>query len=188
MDNKKEDLRIVKTKASLYRGLMALMKEKPFEQIKVSEICSSSYVNRSTFYDHFNDKFELLQSLLLDLSSELTNTMVITNPTNNPQEYFKEMLTILLNHVSENLEIYSAVAKINGNSIAIDMIRDTIVNLTIKDIEKNNINNTDLPTRTFVLFYTSGFISVIADSVKDPKTFDPDKILKTLLMFIPDNK
>ena len=68
------------------------------------------------------------------------------------------------------------------------MTMDTIVNLTIKDIEKNNINNTDLPTRTFVLFYTSGFISVIADSVKDPKTFDPDKILKTLLMFIPDNK
>ena len=31
---KKEDLRILKTKASLYRGLMSLMKTKPFENIK----------------------------------------------------------------------------------------------------------------------------------------------------------
>ena len=186
MDNKKEDLRIVKTKASLYRGLTTLMKEKPFEQIKVSEICAASFVNRSTFYDHFNDKFELLQSLLLDLSSELNNSLTITNPKDNPEEYYKEILTILLKHITENLDIYSAVAKINGNSIASDMIMDTIISLTTSDIEKYDTNKSDIPAKTFVLFYTAGFISVIRDALKEPKTFDPDMLLKTLFMFFPE--
>ena len=46
---KKEDLRVVKTKANLYRGLMELMKDQTFEEIKVSDICNKSMINRSTF-------------------------------------------------------------------------------------------------------------------------------------------
>ena len=48
-----------KTKANLYKGLIELMQEKEFEDIKVIDICKKSLINRSTFYDHFNDKFEL---------------------------------------------------------------------------------------------------------------------------------
>ena len=38
---KKEDLRIRKTKANLYRSLLQLMEEKPFEEIKVIDICKT---------------------------------------------------------------------------------------------------------------------------------------------------
>ena len=53
---KKIDLRIIKTKKNLYEGLLTLMKERTFEEIKVSDICSAALTNRSTFYDHFSDK------------------------------------------------------------------------------------------------------------------------------------
>ena len=53
--DKKEDLRVIKTKKSLYDGLIMMMKDKPFEEIKVSDICKVALTNRSTFYDHFND-------------------------------------------------------------------------------------------------------------------------------------
>ena len=45
---KKIDLRILKTKRNLYEGLLTLMKEKTFEEIKVSDICSKAMINRST--------------------------------------------------------------------------------------------------------------------------------------------
>ena len=61
---KKEDLRIRKTKASLYKSLLQLMEEKTFEDIKITDICKLSLINRSTFYDHFNDKYELLMGLM----------------------------------------------------------------------------------------------------------------------------
>ena len=65
--DKKEDLRVIKTKKSLYDGLIMMMKDKPFEEIKVSDICKVALTNRSTFYDHFNDKYELLYALMKDL-------------------------------------------------------------------------------------------------------------------------
>ena len=50
---KKDDLRIIKTKKALYNALINLMKNKTFEEIKVSDICNEALVNRSTFYAHF---------------------------------------------------------------------------------------------------------------------------------------
>ena len=47
---KKEDLRIIKTKKNLYEGLLQLMKDTSFEDIKVSDICNVSLVNRSTLW------------------------------------------------------------------------------------------------------------------------------------------
>ena len=45
----KKDLRVVKTQNTLYTTLLELMKEKSFEEIKVSDICSHALINRSTF-------------------------------------------------------------------------------------------------------------------------------------------
>ena len=58
------DKRILKTKKNLYEGLLKVMKEKEFENIKISEICEKALTTRSTFYDHFTDKYELLYSLI----------------------------------------------------------------------------------------------------------------------------
>ena len=74
---KKEDLRIIKTKKNLYEGLLQLMKDTSFEDIKVSDICNVSLVNRSTFYDHFSDKYELLATLIDDLEEELDRKSVV---------------------------------------------------------------------------------------------------------------
>ena len=73
MDNKKQDLRVVKTKRLLYDTLIDLMKEMPFEEIKVSDICKKALINRSTFYSHYNDKYELLVDFINVLKEEFVN-------------------------------------------------------------------------------------------------------------------
>ena len=65
------DLRVVKTKKNLYESLLFLMGERSFEEIKVSEICEKAIINRSTFYAHFEDKYALLSTLILDLKNEV---------------------------------------------------------------------------------------------------------------------
>ena len=92
---KKEDLRIRKTKANLYRSLLQLMEEKPFEEIKVIDICKSSMINRSTFYDHFNDKYELLASLINDLKNDLVEHLDVQIKANSVKEYYIELLKLL---------------------------------------------------------------------------------------------
>ena len=72
---KKDDLRVIKTKLALYNALIDLMKYKTFEEIKVSDICNKALVNRSTFYSHFEDKYELLTDYINSLKIELTKEL-----------------------------------------------------------------------------------------------------------------
>ena len=67
----KNDLRVKKTKNALYNTLMELMKAKSFEEIKVSDICNAALINRSTFYAHYNDKYELLKDAIDNLKNSL---------------------------------------------------------------------------------------------------------------------
>ena len=96
MMNEKKDLRIVKTRKALFDALLELMKEKTFEEIKVSDICNLALVNRSTFYAHFDDKYDLLANCLDDLKQNLFSLLNVNDNDVNTKEYFMEMLKILM--------------------------------------------------------------------------------------------
>ena len=57
------DLRKERTLTLLSSSLLGLLREKPYSQISVSEICERAMVRRATFYRHFADKEELLTYL-----------------------------------------------------------------------------------------------------------------------------
>lgn len=183
---KKEDLRIQKTKSTLYRGLMELMKNESFEDIKVSNICSKSKINRSTFYDHFADKYELLQSLMDDLKIELEESLEVTKDTASIKEYYIETVDLLLSHVTDNINIYSSVIKNNKNSIAHDMMVDSVNKFVNNYINENYINESNIPTERLVQFYASGLIAIVFDEMKNPTTFNKDNIVNYIKILIPD--
>lgn len=185
--NKKEDLRIIKTKASLYRALIDIMKKKSFEDIRVSEICKKSQINRSTFYDHFNDKNELLYSMIQDMKNELQENLVIDEKHDSIKEASMQILKALLLYIDKNKKIYSSIIKINGNSIAKDMIVDTLIDTVTKEIDKNFNNNTIIPTRTMVLFYANGVISIISEALEDPSKYNPDELYEFIDNLISRN-
>lgn len=53
------DLRVVRTRKHVIQALFELMQEKPFQKISVRDITERAMVNRSTFYAHFVDKYDL---------------------------------------------------------------------------------------------------------------------------------
>jgi AcrR family transcriptional regulator len=60
------DPRIKRTRQLLHRAFTELLTEKTFEEITVNDIAERSTVNRATFYDHFPDKFALLEDIIAD--------------------------------------------------------------------------------------------------------------------------
>ncbi|HKP16154.1 MAG TPA: TetR/AcrR family transcriptional regulator [Gemmatimonadaceae bacterium] len=59
--NSGPDRRVQKTRALLHGALTSLVHEKPYDDIVVKEILGRANVGRSTFYDHYRDKDELLE-------------------------------------------------------------------------------------------------------------------------------
>ena len=185
---KKEDLRIRKTKANLYRSLLQLMEEKPFEEIKVIDICKTSMINRSTFYDHFNDKYELLDSLINDLKDELVEHLDVQIKANSVKEYYIELLKLLLEFFEKNLSVYSSIAivKKNNNSIAFDMMFDASLDAVTKRLKEHYINKSNIPIEVISLFYVSGVTKICTEAIKDSKEFSPDKIISYLEALLPE--
>lgn len=57
------DPRIRRTRQLLQGALRTLLQTKSFEEISVQDITETATVNRATFYDHYADKFALLDAL-----------------------------------------------------------------------------------------------------------------------------
>ncbi len=81
-----EDKRILKTKRNLKNTLLELLNEKMFEQITVKEICERSSTSRITFYTHFADKYELLDSIFQEYLASARNEYAVLNKQNNPEK------------------------------------------------------------------------------------------------------
>lgn len=60
------DPRIKRTRQLLHRAFNDLLTEKSFEDITIHDIAERSTVNRATFYDHFPDKFALLEDIIAE--------------------------------------------------------------------------------------------------------------------------
>jgi AcrR family transcriptional regulator len=58
------DPRIRRTRQLLQSALRTLMQTKSFDEIAVQDITDLATVNRATFYDHYTDKFALLDAMV----------------------------------------------------------------------------------------------------------------------------
>lgn len=96
MDNKtNDDLRVRRTHKLLYSALLDLMEKQPFENITVKQICDLAMVHRTTFYTHFNDKFDLLSRALRQIADDELN---FVDTFISPSEAIKEVFSVAIKH------------------------------------------------------------------------------------------
>jgi len=65
------DPRIRRTRQLLRQALAKLLEAKEFEKISVQDITEAATLNRATFYDHYDDKFALLECMVAVRFQEL---------------------------------------------------------------------------------------------------------------------
>lgn len=62
------DPRVTRTKESLYEALFKLMQTTRWEKIRVKDLLDQTGLSRSTFYAHFDNKYDLLTAAIPDLT------------------------------------------------------------------------------------------------------------------------
>lgn len=99
------DLRVRRTHKLLWEALMALLRERVFEDITVTEICDRAMVHRTTFYKHYADKYALLEQGMRQMYDALiaeVNLPPQAFSIDHPPPYFIHMF----NHVAEHRHFY----------------------------------------------------------------------------------
>ena len=185
MITNKNDLRVIKTKNALYNALLELMKEKTFEEIKVSDICNKALINRSTFYAHFEDKYELLSDCINDLKTSLLNELKKNKTISSTKEYYIEMIKLFLNHIEEKKDTYLAIAINNRNSILTDIIYDVIDNDITSRLKTEN-KDSKIPDEIISKFYLGAVVNVGIAWLFNINKYTKEEMINYLSILIPD--
>lgn len=137
-NNKTLDLRIRRTHKLLFDALTLLLSEKSFDNITITDICEKAMVHRTTFYKHFEDKYHLLDSLISQLVQNFEEKSTEQTPVDNPRQYYVNLFRLLLEHMQENIKMYSVGLLNNGSTIKV--LQKIVVGRTKSRLESDEAN------------------------------------------------
>ena len=66
------DPRILRTRLLIRSAFLDLIREKGFDAVSVQDITDRATLNRATFYLHYQDKHDLMESLIQEVLDELS--------------------------------------------------------------------------------------------------------------------
>lgn len=163
MKNKKTDRRVLRTKNSLKRNLLLLLKEQPIQKISVSRLCEKSDINRSTFYTYYSDPMDLLRSIQDEVFENLEDTMIQFQRENS----IAELMTSIVHCLSANKELIRLIFSEQGNPSFLDEITTMTQEKTIsgwKKVYPYQPESTLIALHTYV---SRGCIGIIAQWIEN---------------------
>ena len=86
MEKKKIDQRVRLTQHLLKNALVQLMQEQHISKISIRAICEFAGINRSTFYVHYTDQYDLLNKVEQEAMDNLKKYLIFFK---KPDESFK---------------------------------------------------------------------------------------------------
>ena len=103
--NTKNNLRFRESQCRLENAMLELMNQTDFEKITVRKLCETAQVNRSTFYAHFVDLYDMLEQMESRLHQELLDSLPATV---NPEDMFfsPQVLVLFLQHIRAHRHFY----------------------------------------------------------------------------------
>ena len=169
-----------KTKTYLANALLELLKVKSFDDIKVTEICDKALIHKTTFYNHFEDKYELLNYVLLKIHNEINEQVKKDNGIIN---YYLSIAKYYIRYIKDNPELFKSIIT-NDNNVSINLFQ----RLYVKDIEKNISNISNIPVNYVAHFYVSAVLAVISEWFINGMKEDEETLLDYISNLIKEKK
>lgn len=159
----KEDLRVIKTLESIDLALLESLKKMPFNKITVGMLCTSARINRTTFYKHYRDKYDLLDKYISRIMEEFRREndviFVEANPDTINEDKYKLPFRKTVDFIISKKDVYEILwtAQIDRN------IFDEMIEAIAENILKRNIeSHPDIRTDQEKFFKASLFANLFA--------------------------
>lgn len=136
---KMTDRRIVRTKKMLLESLMTLMIEKGYEEITVQHIIDHADVGRSTFYTHFLDKQDLLQSGINQLKQQLTHYQeaALKQAGHSPHPFHLSFTVEMFRHAQDHYDLYRSMVGKQSGALVQHLMKEMFCDLLKQEIASN---------------------------------------------------
>ena len=118
-----EDLRVRRTRKMLQQAFLEGTTEKGFATLTVRDITERAMVNRSTFYRHYLDKYDLLEHYMNEMSASVEDQQGRAVP--NPPEASSSLID-LLKHIQQFAGFYRVMLGMQGDPLFTQRFRHKI--------------------------------------------------------------
>lgn len=174
----KEDLRIIRTRTLLCKAFFDLLEVEPYEKITVIDICNKAMVHRATFYNHFDDKENLLSFAIDQIQKDMFNATVEKEKHNTPKEMYMSLVSKVIDFVEENREKFLLIIKNNSRDKIMGLILNTLDRsiryLTSKNQYKEKFK---LPPDIIINFLAGGITNLGLSWLESTKTYDKSELI-----------
>ncbi|MCI8993890.1 MAG: TetR/AcrR family transcriptional regulator [Eubacterium sp.] len=163
----KTDLRVIKTREAIKRSFLACLCEHKFEEISIKTITQKAKINRSTFYKHYEDKYDLKNRYADELIGGFVDNLEVTfleKRILDTDSYYQE-LKICLEQMREHKEEYLIFWNIRlpDRDVFQEMIEGGAAKLSGHILDGSGIRT---EKKKFSGLYTHLFLSTMMTSIR----------------------
>lgn len=162
-----QDLRVQRTKKALITTFSDLLETKSFENITIQDLCEKANVRRSTFYRHFNDKYDLLNHIVGTLIEYFRTLHLPEIDPKDPRQFFNKFMKDILLFISDNKAMVKSVISINIYSEVYQILYNQIYAVVKRQIEfDKQIGQFYIDEFIYGEFLAGGILSVILNWIQ----------------------
>lgn len=184
---KQGDLRVRRTCMLLSEAFLRLIEKKPFESLTVQEICDEAMVHRSTFYTHFEDKYDLLITTIVLLQEELEKYSLTSGEYTTPKQLFLSICRNVLTFLKAHKKLYFSGAN-RGNGAIVQIFHDQVVEAVCEKLNQSDIETATkkIPAEIIAQYYVGALIALAKWWLENETPVSENELIGYIDQMIPD--
>lgn len=181
----KVDRRVLRTQEDIKNAFISLMREKSFDTLTVRDLTGKANINRTTFYKHFLDKFDLLEQYEDEIMRNVTSIIykVESSYIEQPKKEdvsFQDVVQIYKYFYQER-ELITVLLGPNGDPTFLEKLRNVLIQ-TFRTRLAMVSDPADLhyPVDLVMIYVSSALIGVVRYWLENDTGQSPQEIVDLL--------
>ncbi|EKY29111.1 TetR/AcrR family transcriptional regulator C-terminal domain-containing protein [Clostridium celatum] len=158
MNNKKEDVHL-----ALIESFKKLILKQSFDKITIKMITDGAGLIRPTFYNHFADKYEVLEEICYEDLFKGSEMLI-----ENRMPY--EAIQYMFSRIENNKEFYEQAIKVTGQNSFEEIINNNLIHMfkvLLKQYDKNSNSQEKFSVDDIAEYYSRGLTFIIKRWIED---------------------
>lgn len=169
------------TKLLLKQSLISLIKEKNISQISVKELCTTAGINRSTFYLHYANAYELLEHVEEDIINNIRDYLEKIEASDSGVTY----ILAFLDYIKKNDDLFTVMLfKSNDNVLFPKRLLNKILMNIDNQLQLNVPENMKRFTYAYLVY---GSLAIIQEWIHENFTLSSHELANLIFSLADDS-
>lgn len=176
MKTPKNDHRTRVTKMMIRKAFTTILRNKPIQSISIKELCELAEINRSTFYLHYNDIYDLLNQIEDEMFESLKSVLepIVASGNGNPN--YVTVTTEIFQCIKDNADLCIVTLGSFGDKAFAMKLIDYGRTLCLENYSRYYKDATPQQLEYYYAFVSSGCIGLLQKWFDEGLSLSPGEI------------